>query len=82
MNLSKRRDIGIIIFRILERRLAKKFYLQIEHTKGANVVRKANQCQSRIFYRHQMLPKGCDHIGIHSDPTGFGEKGEVVLIAC
>lgn len=56
-------------------------YLQIEHTKGANVEWKANQCQSRVLYGHQMLPEGRDHVGIHVDPTGLGEKGEAVLIA-
>lgn len=59
----------------------KASYLQIKHAKGANVERKTNHCQSRIFYGHRVLPKGRDHVGIHPDPTGLGEKGEVVLVA-
>lgn len=55
--------------------------MQIEHTKGANVERKTHQRQGRVFRRYQMLPEGCDHVGVHSNAAGFGEEGKAVLIS-
>lgn len=57
------------------------YYLQIEHTKGANVERKTHQRQGGILYGHQMLPKGRDHVGVHSDAARLGEKRKAVPVS-